>query len=102
TASWAWDSSTGETYRSALVGIEVGDGTLAERGRVSHLGEPGGTIGAPAPGSVGRTSPRPDDGWSAQIRRSVVVDDVLVTVSSTGVLASDLATLSPLGWAAFD
>ncbi len=35
---------------------------------------------------------------SAPVRRSLVVGDTLYTVSDTGVMASELATLSPKGW----
>jgi hypothetical protein len=42
-----------------------------------------------------------DLGWFAQIRRSVVVGDRLLTVSEAGVAVHDLATLEDLGWARF-
>ena len=42
----------------------------------------------------------PESTW-APVRRSVVVGDALFTVSDTGVMASDLQTLAPRGWAAF-
>ena len=38
---------------------------------------------------------------SGSIRRSFVVRDAVVTISDAGVESSSLATLSPLGWAAF-
>jgi len=38
----------------------------------------------------------------APVRRSLVVGDAVLTVSATGVLASDLTTLAPRGWAPFD
>ena len=37
----------------------------------------------------------------APVRRSLVVGDALYTISDTGMLASDLDTLAPRGWAAF-
>ncbi len=37
----------------------------------------------------------------ASIRRSLVVGDALLTVSDAGILASDLRTLAPRGYAAF-
>lgn len=99
TTSWAFDGDRGESIRSGLVGIEIGDGeVLAERGTVTHVGEPGGAIGEPAPGTSSSFAPAEPWEWDAQIRRSVVVGDVLLTVSGKGVLASDLATLSPVGW----
>ena len=39
---------------------------------------------------------------SATLRRSLVVGDALYTVSDAGILASDLHTLAPRGYAAFD
>ena len=39
---------------------------------------------------------------SATVRRSLVVGDALYTVSDGGVLASDLGTLAPRGYASFD
>jgi uncharacterized secreted protein with C-terminal beta-propeller domain len=46
----------------------------------------------------------PDDGGEspAPVRRSLVVGSALYTVSETGVMASDLTTLAPRGWLAFD
>lgn len=38
---------------------------------------------------------------NAPIRRSLVVQGALVTVSKAGVMTSDLATLAPRGWAPF-
>ena len=42
--------------------------------------------------------PDPPGSWSP-VRRSIVIGDALYTVSDTGVMASDLATLAPRGWA---
>jgi uncharacterized secreted protein with C-terminal beta-propeller domain len=39
---------------------------------------------------------------AAPVRRSLVVGDALYTVSDAGILASDLRTLAPRGYAAFD
>lgn len=90
--AWRWDDETfEEDYATGAVGIDVDTAgrTLAERGRISHLDRPGG-IGDP--GVTG------GDPWGTEIRRSVVVDDVLLTLSERGLLASDLATLEPVGW----
>ena len=46
----------------------------------------------------------PDKGWydwGSQIRRALVIGDVLYTVSELGVKASDLATLEDLAWIPF-
>ena len=87
---WSWDDRTGnEDYRTGAVGIDVDTGTraLAERGRITHIDQSAGIGGA---GTL--------DPWGTEIRRSVVVDDVLLTLSERGLLASDLATLEPVGW----
>ncbi len=39
--------------------------------------------------------------YSAEIRRSIIVGDQLLTLSDTGVLASDLDDLSTIGWLSF-
>jgi uncharacterized secreted protein with C-terminal beta-propeller domain len=65
------------------VALDVGaDGTLAERGRVTHQS---------------KASP---DRYPA-ISRSLVVGDVLYTLSDAGLLATDLTTMAERGWAAF-
>jgi hypothetical protein len=92
--AWRWDDDAfEEDLRTGAVGIDVdvAGRALAERGRVSHLDRPDG-IGDP--GGAG------GDPWGTEIRRSVVVDDVLLTLSERGVLASELATLQPVGWLA--
>jgi uncharacterized secreted protein with C-terminal beta-propeller domain len=58
------------------------DGELAELGEIRHPGA------------------RSD--WRAQIDRAIVVGDVLYTVSSEGVLASDLESLAVRTWLPFD
>lgn len=74
-SSWSWDDQTGEGSESAgAVGIDVVDGTLVERGRITQEGV---------------------------VRRSVVVGDRLLTLSEQGLLSSDLATLTAGGWEAF-
>lgn len=40
-------------------------------------------------------------GFTQPIRRSLVVGDTLFTVSAAGIKASDVATLSPIGWLGF-
>jgi hypothetical protein len=42
-----------------------------------------------------------NDPYTGQVQRSMIVDGRLVTVSSAGVLVSDLATLGQLHWVAF-
>ena len=39
--------------------------------------------------------------WTAPIMRSLVIDDVLYTISETGILASDMDDYEPLEWVEF-
>jgi hypothetical protein len=50
---------------------------------------------------VGRIAHAPIDGFSPPIDRSLVIGPHLFTVSSEGVMASDLGTLAPLGFLTF-
>ena len=70
--------SGGDRPFAGAIGLRIGRTTIAEAGRVSH---PAGAADAP-------------------IRRTVVVGDVLYTVSDTGVKASSLATFAGLGFVA--
>ena len=74
----SWD---GRAPFSGAVGFRVDRTSLAELGRVSHDDRPADQS------PFGGTSP---------ITRSVVVGDSLLTLSHSGVLASDLSDLSPL------
>jgi hypothetical protein len=72
--------SGGQPDGGALV-LKVSDGGLAELGTVSHP----------------RTD-QPDTKVPGQIRRSLVIDDVLWTVSAGGLKANDATSLRPLAW----
>lgn len=77
-----WSDGRPATPFLGAVGVEVGaDGSLRERGRVTHQGK----VGA--------------DAYPA-ITRSLVVGDTLFTLSEVGLLASDVATLAERGWVA--
>ncbi|WP_217922169.1 beta-propeller domain-containing protein [Miltoncostaea oceani] len=77
-----YDGSGGAPFLGA-VGLDVSRTTgITPIARITH---PGG----------------PDAAW-APVRRSLVVGGAVLTVSETGVLASDLTTLAPRGWAPFD
>jgi uncharacterized secreted protein with C-terminal beta-propeller domain len=70
--------AAGDTPFAGALGLRVRPGGISLAGRVVHT----------ADGSAG-----------AQIRRSVVVGDVLYTVSDTGVKATALASFADLGFA---
>jgi uncharacterized secreted protein with C-terminal beta-propeller domain len=71
----------GAGFTGAVAVDVAGDGSLSERGRVSHQGHVGVE-------------------QYASISRSLVVGDTLYTLSEAGVLASDLTTLADEGWLA--
>jgi hypothetical protein len=81
---WRWDDKGEEVFMGA-VALRVGDdGSLVDVGQVVH---PGG-----------------DDkswDWRAQIHRSVVIGDALYTISSKGIMKSDLTDLAELAWLEF-
>ena len=71
------------TYSAGALVLTVGDGGIDEVGTVEHPWDE-------------QTGP-----YSGQIRRSLVIDDVLWTVSDVGLLASDPDTLDKLAWIEF-
>jgi hypothetical protein len=83
--SYPFDEETGEAVGRPFLGavaVEVGDdGSLAERGRVTHQGVVS-----------------PD--LYPSISRSLVVGGTLYTLSENGLMGSDLATLATTGWLA--
>jgi uncharacterized secreted protein with C-terminal beta-propeller domain len=74
-------SDKGGGITSAAAGYRVADGKIVEVGRASH-------------------SRHVDAEGYASIQRSIVVDDVIYTVSSAGVMASALGSLAERGWLA--
>jgi len=122
---WGYDPSRGTEGRgSDVVVVDVDTaGNLTERGRVSH---PVTTVcvnerDQPVPIESGANTIEPSDpdgtspaepslSWDeerhcwddvASIRRSVIVDDRLYTLSEYGVKVSDWSTLSPIDWIEF-
>jgi hypothetical protein len=74
-----YSSSESQQFAGAI-GFTIGQAAIDEKGRVSH----------PAA-----------DGYLPAVQRSLVVGDRLLTVSSAGVKANDLATFADRGFAAF-
>ncbi|MEX2659174.1 MAG: beta-propeller domain-containing protein [Acidimicrobiales bacterium] len=81
--TYAWDEETGEPDGQPFLGavaVDVAaDGTLSERGRVSH-----------------QDQAEPES--YPMISRSLVIGGTLYTLSEVGLLASDLGTLAETGW----
>ena len=82
--TWNWNERSGEeTFRSGAIGVRIDRDTgISEVGRVSHMQD--------------------RDDWYAQIRRSIVIGDELYTVSSVGIMQSDLTTLAEEAWLPFN
>lgn len=79
-----WDEGKDETFIGAI-GLRVD-----ESGEIRHLGDlvhPGGD--------------EPDRDWRAQILRSVAIGDSLFTVSTKGIMRSDLESLDEIAWMGF-
>ncbi len=85
---WSWDeeTQTEDNFFGAVV-IKVAEDGITEVGRITHDRHQG------------------EDGyydWGAQIRRSIVIQDALYTLSDVGLMASDLDTLATKGVVYFD
>jgi uncharacterized secreted protein with C-terminal beta-propeller domain len=100
------DATTGSIRTPAPAGasiLRIGtglDGAITNRGSVLHTTEnqpPAAKPVTPPQGDVG--IPRPPQFFSQYpVRRSMIVDGALVTVSDLGVLVSNLDTLAPTAW----
>lgn len=81
---WRWDDK-GEEVFFGVLGIRVGsDGSLEEVETIVH------------PGGSGK-----DYDWRAQVQRSVVIEDIVYTISSKGMMKSSTDTLTELAWLDF-
>lgn len=91
---WQWgtleEGTDAVAPQSAAVVAEVGEGVIAERGRLTHVGRT--EVGAPD--ELG-------DPYTEMVQRSMVVGGQLVTVSPVGVLVTDVASLGDLAWIPF-
>ncbi len=118
--AWNWDQQTGTESNSAdMVAVRVdANGSLSEIGRISHPAAGGCESGdyyideepiadgdAEASLIDSEESVAPEGYcWSYQpeIRRSVIIDDTVYTVSESGVMASSLSDFSERGWVPFN
>jgi len=80
---WWWDDDSESVFMGA-VGFRVGEDDLDEIRRINH---PGGD--------------RDDWDWRAQITRSIVIGDSVYTVSSKGIMKSELDSLEESAWMGF-
>lgn len=86
---WSWDEKTGT--ESFFAGATVVSATPERLKQVAEIRHPGET-----------DAECPDCGsWTAPIMRSLVIGDVLFTISETGVLASDMDDYEPIEWLKF-
>ena len=80
-----WWTEESESVFFGAIGLEVGeDGELTEVQQVAH------------PGSNDQ-----DWDWRARIIRSVVIGDAVYTISSKGMMKSDLDGLDEIDWLGF-
>ncbi|MDQ3708401.1 MAG: beta-propeller domain-containing protein [Actinomycetota bacterium] len=82
--AFGFDRATrGERHIAEARGFAIRGGAIRNVGRISH-----------APAAARQA-------WNAQIRRSLVVSDTLVTVSERGLMVSDLATFAERSFVRF-
>ncbi len=119
-----------EENGTASVAISVQDRRLVETGRIEHEGAreceldvtpmplqddsvPAESESSDAETSLVETAPAPSDPsvgddpgnycwtWTPEIRRTVIANDRIYTISDSGVMISDLTSFAPQGWLAF-
>ena len=92
---------------SGAIALELNGQTLGERGRITHLkSDPKVTSQRwleerEDETEIERQHCWADFDWRGTIRRSLVIDDEIHSLSSLGLLTSDLKTLKPLSFLAF-
>jgi len=92
---------------SGAIALELNGQTLDERGRITHLkSDPIVTCQRWSEERENETEIErqqcwADFDWRATIQRSLVIDDQIHSLSSLGMLTSDLTTLKPLSFLAF-
>lgn len=89
--TWGFDASTEkESVTNGAVGYTIDRSAgFVEEGTVSHL---------PDERSDSNEPDYWDLAWRAAVKRSIVIDDSLVTISDLGVKVSDLSTLEEEAW----
>ncbi len=91
--TWDWDESTGfGTGFSGMWSLAVGESTLTELGKVGHadLVDDSECLYRWYDEGDERTRACPDDLWYASMRRSVVIEDNLLSISDYGIKITDL------------
>jgi len=93
----------GSTWEQGVLVTTVNDAGIVERGRISHPDAPSTWTPIPeCPPDANCLAPSPGPGGlTPMIERSLVIGDRLLTVSAAGVMANDLATLTPQSWTPF-
>ena len=86
-----WSSDRGwETWSGGAIGVKAGRDGIEEIGTVTHTAKP-----------CGAEKECPYE-WEAQIYRSLVVGDLVYTVSDRGVQANRLTDLADVAWVGFN
>ncbi|MDH3259640.1 MAG: beta-propeller domain-containing protein [Acidimicrobiia bacterium] len=87
--AWSWEAGREDWFAGAIGVIADRDG-IEDVGTVTHIGpKPGG-----AEEEYGYD-------WQAQIHRSIVIGDLVYTMSEKGLKASSLTDLSDVAWVSF-
>ncbi len=89
---WSWnEKDETETFDTGAIAVRVVDGELVDAGRIRN--------GLEGPVVFGDGEDDwPVDPWRAQIRRTIVIGDVLLTVGEGGIGVHDLSTLENLDY----
>ncbi|MEX1287415.1 MAG: beta-propeller domain-containing protein [Acidimicrobiia bacterium] len=87
---WRWDEDDeSETFDTGAIAVRVSDGRLVDEGVLRN--------GLDGPVEFGEGKPQPSvDPYRSQVRRTIVIGDVLLTVGEGGIGVHDLESLETL------